>query len=115
MSTITQRKKLSKSAWLLVILLFAAVIGLIDASTLGYISLQFLADGFIAVYVWASLDIINALLLTAGWFMFGVATYYIIIKYFVCNKVTAALPGTYTPQGQTLSNAQQQGTETVIS
>jgi hypothetical protein len=114
MTTITQKRKLSKSGWLLIILAFAAVIGVVVCAALGVIDLSWLGTGFLGIYVTASQDLILAILLTVGWIALGILGYYVLIKYFIGNKVTTTMP-TYTPQGQTLSNPQQQGQETVIS
>lgn len=114
MTTITQKRKLSKSAWALVLIALIAVIAIVVCAFLGIIDLSPVATGFLSIYMWASTDILNAVLITVGWVAVGVLGYYVIIKYFIGNKVTTSMP-TYTPQGQTLSNPQQQGSETVIS
>ena len=116
MTTITQKRKLSKSAWALVLIALIAVIALVVVSVLGIIDLSFLGIGFLAIYSWASIDIINALLLTAGWFTLGVLIYYVVIKYFVGQKVTntgLGQPG-YAPTPAYPSQSQKD-TETVIS
>lgn len=114
MTTITQKKKMSKSAWLLIFLAIAAVIAVIITASLGIIDLSPVSNVYLAVFSWAGVDIVNAILLSLGLFMFGVLVYYAITKYIIGNKVTTTLPA-YTPTGQTVTPQKDQGTETVIS
>lgn len=116
MSTITQRKKLSKGAWALIILIFVAVIVLAVLAFLNYISLQFLADWLVGTMNFGASGWLNATLVLLAPFALGAIAAYVGYNYFVGQKVTNVnTTGGYTPQGQTLSNPQQSGKETVIS
>jgi predicted membrane protein len=114
MSTITQKKKLSKGTWVLIFVLIAAVIAVAVLAVVGYISLAFLTDALVSVMTFGTASWINAVLILTGTFVLGILFYYVVINYFVGNKVTNTAP-IYTPQGQALSNPQQSNKETVIS
>src|SRR3972149_11433322 len=88
MTTITQRKKLSKSAWALIFIALISVIPIIICASLGIIDLAPASNGYLSVFMWGSNDIVNALLLSTGLFMLGVLAYYAVQRYFVGSKVT---------------------------
>lgn len=113
MTTITQKRKLSKSAWFLIILFFVVFIAVVITATIGIIDLSWLAAGFLGIYVAVSTDLVLAILLTVGEIAFGVFLCYIGYRYFIGQKVTTTMP-TYMPQGQTLSQPAQTGTKTEI-
>jgi hypothetical protein len=117
MTTITQKRKLSKSAWLLIILAGVALIALILCSALGIIDLSWLGVGYLSIFMAASTDLVIAVLISAGFFALGVLTYWTLIKYFIGNKVTTA-PGAqpgYAPVPTYPSQPSQSGQETKIS
>jgi sterol desaturase/sphingolipid hydroxylase (fatty acid hydroxylase superfamily) len=115
MTTITQRKKLSKAAWALVFIFIIGIIAIIVAATLGFIDLTPVSDGVLAIYMWASMDIVNAVLITIALPLAGVLLFWVVQRYFIGQKVTTTAP-MYTPQGQTLSQPiHNQENETVIS
>jgi hypothetical protein len=114
MATITQKKKMSKGTWALIILVLVSVIVVAVLAAIGYISLAFLGDALVSVMTFGTGSWINATLILAGAFCLGLVFYYVVINYFVGQKVTNTLP-TSTPQGQALSTPQQSGKETVIS
>jgi hypothetical protein len=115
MTTITQKRKKSVLVWVLIILVISLIVGFALAHVLGVIDLSFVGDGFLGVKMWSSMQVVNALLETTGWIALGVLGYWIATKYFIGQKVTLAQQQTYMPQGQTVSNPQQQQNETVIS
>jgi len=114
MTTITQKRKKSIWVWVLLILIFAAIIALTICHLLGIIDLSFIATGFLGIYMWASVDVVNALIVTVGWVTLGILGYWILLKYFIGQKVTTNTP-TYQPQGQTINQQPQTDSETVIS
>jgi hypothetical protein len=114
MQTITQKKKLSKGTWVLIFLLIAAVITVTVLAVVGYINLAFLSDWLVGAMTFGASSWVNATLVLVAPFALGLLFYYLVINYFIGNKVTNTAP-VYNPQGQTLSNPQQQGKETVIS
>jgi hypothetical protein len=114
MTTITQKRKLSKGTWVLLFVVIGAIFAVAVAAVLGYISLAFLTDALVSVMTFGTASWINAVLILTGTFVLGILFYYVVINYFVGNKVTNTAP-IYTPQGQALSNPQQSNKETVIS
>lgn len=116
MSTITQRKKLSKGTWALILIVFISIIAIAVAAFLGYISLQFLADWVVGTMAFGSTGWVNGVIVLITPFVGGILVAYVVTRYFIGQKVTGIpAPGTYTPQGQTLSQQPQSGNETVIS
>lgn len=119
MTTITQKKKLSKSAWVLVFLLIIGVVTVVVLGILGIIDLSPIGNGLMGFYMWASADIVNAGIVTVLLPIAGVFLYYIIQHYFVGQKVvtTAGIgSGGYSPTPTyPSSNPSQQDTETKIS
>lgn len=114
MSTITQRKKLSKGTWALIIILFAALITVAVLAFLGKISLAFLTTWLTGVMTFGSTGWVNASIVLGAAFAGGAFICFLAYRYFIGQKVTMNT-GAYTPQGQTIANPQQQGTETVVS
>jgi len=114
MTTATQKRKLSKSAWFLVFLLIAVIITITVLAVIGYISLAFLGDILVGYMTFGASSWITATIALVIPFFVGILVYWVIKTYFIGNKVTNTMP-TYTPQGQTLSAPQQKDTETVIS
>jgi hypothetical protein len=114
MTTITQKKKLSKSAYVLLGLGVVAIIAIIILATIGILDLSPVANFILSIYVAASENIVLAILIPVGVFVLGALTWYAVTKYFIGQKVTTAMQ-TYTPQGQTLSAPAKTDTETVIS
>ena len=115
MQTITQKKKLSKGTWMLIILLFAAVIGVAVAAALGYIDLAPYADMYVSVFMWGSTNIFCSLVLTAGFMGLGGVFVYIIYNYFRGQKVAVNTPiSGYNPQ-PTAPSTSSPGSDTVIS
>lgn len=116
MTTITQKKKLSKGTWALIFICLIAVIGVIVAAFLGFISLQPLADLIVGYATFGSLGWINAILIITAPFAVGVLAFYIVQRYFIGTKITTAAPAGYGYNPQPTTPTQpQQGTETTIS
>jgi hypothetical protein len=115
MTTITQRKKLSKGTWALIIIAFVALIAVVVTAFLGYISLQFLADWATGTMMFGATGWVNAIIVLVTPFVGGILVCYVAYRYFIGQKVTAPLGNNYVPQGQSVSPAGQSGSETVIS
>lgn len=119
MTTITQRKKLSKGTWVLIFALLAVVIAVAVLAAVGIIDLGFLTadfdmetgtSGLLVGYAMFGADgWINAIIIIIIPFAAGIVACWLLYRYFIGQKVTAALPGTgvYNAQGQTVpqSNA----------
>ena len=118
MTTITQRKKLSKGSWALILIIFVALIAVAVAAFLGYISLTFLTDWLIGTMNFGATGWVNATLVLIAPFAGGIIVCYLLYNYFVGQKVTnvatAGYGGGYNPQPTTPANPQN-GKETVIS
>jgi hypothetical protein len=114
MSTITQRHKLSKGTWALIIILFAALITVAVLAFLGYISLAFIADWLTGTMLFGSTGWVNAAIVLGVSFAGGIFVAYALTKYFIGQKVTTSLAA-YQPGGQNLSAQPNKDTETVIS
>ncbi len=108
------KSKMSTSAWILVALLVVAVVSLPILHFVGFIDLAFIGEGFMNILAWGAADALNGMLLLGGVFVFGMLTWYTLKKYFLGTQVPTTA-GTYTPVGQTISPAQQQEQETVVS
>jgi hypothetical protein len=117
MTTITQKKKLSKSAWVLLGVAFIAVIVLAVCALLGLIDLSPLSNGYLAIFMWASGDIVNGLITGLGIFVLGILFYYVAVRYFIGNKVTttSGTPGYAPIPTYPTSQPSQSGEETKIS
>jgi hypothetical protein len=108
---------MSKGTWALIILVLVAVIVVGVLAAIGYISLAFLGDALISVMSFGAASWINATLVLIGSFALGLVFYYVVINYFVGQKVTTTpnySSGGYNPQPTTPTPAQS-GKETVIS
>jgi hypothetical protein len=115
LTTTTQRKKLSKSAYLLIFLLIGAIIVVSVLAFLGKISLQFLADGIVGYHMAGSMNWVMGALTIVLPFVGGILFFYFIKVYFIGNKTTGAVAtGGYAPTPYTPS-ATNKDTETVIS
>ena len=110
---INVKAKMSKSAWVLIILLVVAIIALPILHFTGVIDLSFFGAAFESVTFWGSESILNGVLLLGGFFALGMVTWYILKKYIFGTQVPTA--GVYPPIGQTISQPQQQQEETVVS
>ena len=105
------KSKLSKSAWVLIALVIVLIIALPILHLTGFIDLSFLAVGFQTVMMQAAENTILGVLLLAGVFVLGAATFYAAKKYFIGNKAVV-LGNTYAPQEKISAPSQQ---ETVVS
>jgi hypothetical protein len=128
MTTITQRKKLSKGTWALIIIALAALIVVIVLAAVGIVDLSFITADYDMTTGTGGLLVSYAMFGTAGWmnaaiimvipFAIGIAVAYVTVKYFIGQKVTTAAP-LYGGQGYnptpTTPSGSQQGSETVIS
>jgi hypothetical protein len=117
MSTITQKRKLSKGTWVLLFVILAAVITVAVLAVVGYISLAFLTDWLVGAMTFGASGWINAALVLAAPFALGLLFYYLVINYFVGQKVTGATgttPG-YSPVPTYPSAPAQSDKETKIS
>jgi hypothetical protein len=117
MATITQKKKLSKGTWALIIVFFAAIISIAVLAIIGKISLAFLANWLVSVGEFGASSWVNeVIVIVISAVGLGVLPTYVVYTWFKGQQVKVAnTPGNYQPQGQALSNPQQSGTETVIS
>ena len=107
------KAKMSKSAWVLILLLVVAIIALPILHFTGIIDLSFIGTGFESITYWGSESILNGVLLLGGFFALGMVTWYVLKKYIFGTQVSTA--GLYNPIGQTVSQPQQQQEETVVS
>ena len=115
MTTITQRKKLSKGTWALVFIVIAAIIAIAVLAAVGYINLAFLAAWLVSVMTFGTSSYINAIIVLAIPLVGGIVLSYIVTQYFIGQKVTTNPISTgYNPQPTTPTPAQS-GKETVIS
>jgi hypothetical protein len=116
MSTITQRKKLSKGTWAFLITIFVAIIIVAVLAFLGYISLAFISDWELSVMDFGATGWVNATLVFLAPFALGAIVCWAAYRWFIGQKVTVATGyGTgYNPQPTTPSQPQS-GNETVIS
>jgi H+/Cl- antiporter ClcA len=115
MTTITQRKKLSKGTWALLIITFIAIIAIAVAAFLGYINLAFLANWATGTMSFGASSWVNAVIVLVVPFIGGVLACYVVYTYFKGQQTTIQNPGVYTPQGQSVGTPNQSGKETVIS
>lgn len=115
MSTITQKKKLSKSTWFLLIILLVAVIAVAVCGALGVIDLTFLADLVVGYAMFGTISWMNGALIIAFPLLGGMVFMWVLYRWFIGQKVTVPTQGSYVPQGQTVTPTSQSGTDTVIS
>jgi hypothetical protein len=117
MSTITQRKKLSKGSWALIIILLVAVISVAALAVVGYIDLSFIANWITSTMSFGASGWINGVIVLLTPFICGMLFLYVTINYFVGQKVTTA--GTsaqgYAPTPSYPSQPASSGKETTIS
>lgn len=122
MQTITQRKKGWWKILLVLIIVIVVIVGLAIASILTdaegnpYFDPTPYGDAYLGVFMWASEAMFNAVFLTVVLIISGILIAYLFYR-MRGQKVTtnANTAGTYVPNGQTISNPQQSGTETVVS
>jgi hypothetical protein len=116
MTTTTQKRKLSKSAWFLVFLLIAVVITVTVLAAIGYISLAFLGDILVGYMTFGASSWVTATIAITIPFLVGILFYWTIKTYFIGNKTQGVIqqPGGYAPT-PTYPSATQKDTETVIS
>jgi len=116
MTTITQRKKLSKGTWALIIFAFVGVIVVAVLGFLGIIDLSFLANWATGTMMFGASSWVNALIVFAAPFVLGILATYAIFTYFKGQQVTThtGIGTGYNPMPTTPS-ASQKDTETVIS
>jgi len=116
MSTITQRKKLSKGTWALILIFFIAIIAVAVAAALGFVDLTFITEWLVGVMTFGAVSYVNSIIVLSLPFIGGLLTCYITYRYFIGQKVTTTMPltGGYNPQPTTPSQPQS-GSETVIS
>ena len=115
MTTITQKRKLSASTWIMIIVAFAVLIGVIVASAFGLINLSWIGDGFLGAYIAVSQSLILAVLMSIGWIALGFITCYVIFTYFRGQKVTTTGQPGYSPVPTYPSQPVKSDTETKIS
>jgi len=117
MTTTTQKKKLSKGTWALIFILIAALITVVVLAAVGYISLQFIADGINGFMTFGSAGWMEGTIVLVLPFLGGILLFYIVKTYFIGNTVKGVNTGSgmgYNPQ-PTAPSATQKDTETVIS
>ncbi len=114
--TMTQRKKLSKSGWLLLGLFVVGVIVGITLHFVGIIDLSFIGNGYLTIMMWASSNGWNAAIVGAGHVVIGVLIFYGLKSYIIGEKISVSTPvGGYNPAPSYPSGAAQQQQETEIS
>lgn len=113
MTTVTQRKKLSKGTWALLIICLAALLAVVVLAAVGIVDLTFLADLVVGYATFGTIGWINGLLIIAFPFAVGMVVCWALYRWFIGQKVTVPI-NTYVPQGQTVTPTQQQN-DTVVS
>jgi len=109
------KKKLSKSGWILLAILFIAAITLIVLHFVGIVDLSFLGAGYAGLMIWAGESGWNALIVGIAHSALGFLVFYFLKSYFIGEKQVIPAGYGYTPPGQTVSPQAQQKDETVIS
>jgi hypothetical protein len=118
MSTVTQtqRKKLGKGTWMLLIVLGVAIIVFAVLHFVGIINLGFIGDWAINFASFGTASGWNAAIVLGIPFIIGVLFFYTLKAYFIGEKVTTVTQvGGYNPLPTTPAQSQQQGKETTIS
>jgi hypothetical protein len=118
MSTVTQRKKLSKGTWMLLLVLGVVLIAVVVAHFLGAINLGFIGDWAIAYVSFGMSSGWNAAIVLGIPFVIGILFFYTLKAYFIGEKITtvySTASSGYNPQPTTPAQPQQQGKETTIS
>jgi hypothetical protein len=114
MQTTTQKKKLSKAAWFLVFLLIGGLVSVIVLAAIGYISLQFLADGIVSYMAAGATSWMIGTLLIVLPFVGGMIFFWIVKTYFIGDKTKGVQLNNYTPQTGA-STAASTGVTTEVS
>jgi len=114
--TMTQRKKLSKSGWILLAIFAVLVIALPILHFTGILDLSFLGNGYVALMIWASSNGWNALIVGVGHIVFGVLIFYGLKSYIIGEKISApTATGGYSPAPTYPSTPAAEKQETEIS
>jgi len=104
------RKKLSKSAWILLAIMFIAIVAVAVLAVIGKISLGFLADGLVNLALWMSLSPFNVGIVLGVSFAGGMAVFY-WLKAYIIGEEQVMMSGMgvagYNPAPATPSAAQQ--------
>lgn len=104
----TQKTRMSTSAYVLIALLIVIAIALPILHVVGVIDLSFIGETFMGVMEWAATDAINGVLLIGGTLITGMLTWYTLQKYIIGTKIRTVTVGGYQPTGQNISNPQPQ-------
>lgn len=115
MSTITQKKKLSKGTWALILLVLIAVIAVAVCGALGVIDLTWAADLAVGYAMFGTISWMNAVLIIAAPLVGGMILMWVLYRWFIGQKVTMPTGTGYNPQPTTPTQSGQSGTDTVIS
>ena len=116
MSTITQRKKLSKGTWALIFIVLAALIAVIVLAAVGIVDLTFMAELVVGYATFGTYGWINAAIIIVLPFGVGMIVCWMLYRYFIGQKVTTTLQQQgYSPTPTYPTQPQQSGNETVIS
>jgi ABC-type Fe3+ transport system permease subunit len=122
MTTITQRKKGWWKIWVIIAIIVVALAivmvlsNLTNADGNPYIDLAPVEEKYLGIYMWASMNSINASLVLVGSIVLGISLTWLYYNYLAGQKVTmnnTINPG-YNPLPTTPSQPQTQ-TDTVIS
>lgn len=118
MSTVTQRKKLSKGTWMLLLVLGIVLIAVVVAHFLGAIHLDFIGDWAIAFAMFGTSSGWNAAIVLTIPFIIGILFFYTLKAYFIGEKVTTIYQGAtggYNPMPTTPAQPAKADKETTIS
>jgi len=115
LTTTTQKRKMSKSAWFLIFLLIVAVVAVTVLAAIGSISLQFLADILVGYMAAGASSWMMAAVLLVLPFFGGILFFYIIKAYFIGDKTKGVAMGAGYSPTPAYPSAAQKDTETVIS
>lgn len=116
MQTYTQKKKLSKGTWALIILLLACFVAVVVLAAIGYISLTFLSDWLVGTMMFGSEGWVNALIVLGAPAVLGALACWAGYRWFIGQKVTiAAGTNIYTPQTGASNNPATAGTSTEVT
>ena len=102
---------------MLIFILIAAIITIAVLAVVGIINIAFIGEWLVGAMNFGAAGWINATLVLVAPFALGLLFYYLVINYFVGNKVTNA-PGTqpgYSPAPTYPTSQPQSGKETTIS
>ena len=118
--SLTQRTKLSKSAWVLIGLMIVAVIAFPILHITGVIDLSFIGETFMGFMEWAAADAMNGVLVIGGSVVGGMLIMYTLQKYIIGTKIGTPYQqtqygGGYNPPPTQPSSGSGQQDETVIS